>query len=123
MAYFGRAAVVSKRVLPWPRSNPETARLQRQGPVSARLGVDVGTENYEPFSSLPVGMRVIGRFHQRQAKEPLNGQTSVLGLARSRPALFLKKSVIKNKPLRKGAIKGKSFTLCFIKKVIYETLH
>src|SRR6202040_2372560 len=52
MAYFGRAAVFSKSVLPRPRSNPEAARLQRQGPLSARLGVDVGPKimNLSPLS-------------------------------------------------------------------------
>ena len=29
-----------------------------------------GTENYEPLSYLPVGTRVIGRFHHQQAKAP-----------------------------------------------------
>jgi hypothetical protein len=70
MAYFGLAAIFSKHGLPRPRSNPEAARLQRQGPLSARSEGRCGTENYEPLSSLPVSVRVIGRFHHQQAKEP-----------------------------------------------------
>jgi len=44
-------AVFSKSVLPRPRSNPEAARLQRQGPLSARLGVDVGPKIMNLFLS------------------------------------------------------------------------
>src|ERR1700720_2106708 len=94
MAYFGRAAVFSKSVLPRPRSNPEAARLQRQGPLSARLGVDVGPKI---MNLLPVDTRVIGRFHHQQAKEPAKWLNLGPGLGEASSRFILEKSVVLNR--------------------------
>jgi hypothetical protein len=89
MAYFGRAAVFSKRVFATASLEPGSGTAAAARSVVGSLRGRCGTENYEPLSCLQV--RIIGRFHQQQAKEPAKWLKLGPGLDEAFSRFILKK--------------------------------